>query len=228
MKEVIIGRDGETGKLRLTVGNQSAAFGDKDSVPRSVSQQHVKLTIDDDGMLTLTNLNVNNDTYVNHRGIECRHIREGDRIVLGNDHYRLDWEMLTPFIPKIADIRPLEQVWKEYQEQRLKMQINQGRFNTLKSSTGLITMFAVILGALTGRDNPLFMSLYVLAGVVSLAFFFIAYRSSSKIPIQQNQLTEDVKEKYKCPACGCKLMLQDYDMLRQTKGCPCCGAVWKK
>lgn len=228
MKEIIIGRDGETGKLRLTVGKQSATFGEKDSVPRSVSQQHAQLTIGDDGTLVLANLNVNNDTYLNHRGIERKRIREGDRIVLGNGHYRLDWEMIKPFIPKIADISHLQQVWKDYQDQRLRMQIKERRFNTLRSATGLITMFAVILGALTGRDNPVFMTLYVLAGVISLVFFFIAYRSSSKIPIQQNQLTEDVKEKYKCPVCGCKLVLQDYDMLRQTKGCPHCGAVWKK
>lgn len=228
MKEVIIGRDGETGKLRLTVGKQSSAFGEKNSVPRSVSQQHVKLTIDDDGSLTLTNLNVNNDTYVNHRGIERKRIKEGDRIMLGNHHYRLDWEMIKPFIPRIADIRPLEQVWKDYDEQRLRIKIKERRFNALKSSTRLITMFALILGALMGRDNPIYMTLYVLAGVISLVFFYIAYRSSSKIPIQQKQLKEAAKEKFKCPACGCKLMFQEYDGLRQSKGCPHCGAVWKK
>ena len=229
MKEVIIGRDGETGKLRLTVvGKQSSTFGEKNSVPLSVSQQHVKLTIGDDGSLTLTNLNVNNDTYVNHRGIECKRIQEGDRIVLGNEHYRLDWKMLKPFIPHIADIGPLEKVWDDYQDKKLQQQIAERKFNTLKGATGLITMFAVILGALSGRDNPVFMTLYILAGVISLVFFFIAYRSSSKIPIQQNHLTEDVKEKYRCPHCGCRLVLQDYDMLRQTKGCPHCGAVWKK
>ncbi len=227
MKEVIIGRDGETGKLRLTVGNQTATFGETNSVPRSVSQKHVKLSIDDDGTLVLTNLNANNDTYVNHRGIESKHIQEGDHIVLGNQHYILNWDMLEPFIPKIADLRPLERVWKDYQNQRMEMQIKERKFNTLRSATGLITMFAVILGAITGRDNPLFMSLYILAGVVSLLFFFIAYRSSSKIPILQNRLEKDVKEKYKCPSCGKKLVLQDYDMLCQSKGCPHCGAIWK-
>ena len=228
MTEIIIGRDGQTGKLRLTVGKQSSTFGEANSVPRSVSQEHVRLTIGDDGSLLLTNLNIENDTYVNHRGIERKRIVEGDRIQLGNEHYRLSWDMLKPFIPKLADISPLEQVWKDYQQQRLNMQIRERRFNTLRSATGLITMFAVVLGAFTGRDNPLFMALYIAAAVISLVFFFIAYRASSKIPLQQNQLTEDVKHRYKCPACGALLTLQDYDMLRQTKGCPHCGAVWKK
>ena len=228
MKEVIIGRDGETGKLRLTVGKQSSTFGEKNSVPRSVSQEHVKLTIGDDGTLVLTNLNINNDTYVNRRGIERKLIKEKDQIELGNDHYLLSWEMLEPFIPKVADISPLEQVWKDYQDARLDMQIKERRFNTLRSATGLITMFAVVLGAVTGRDHPLFMMLYVIAGVVSLVFFVIAFRESSKIPLKQNELTEEAKHNYKCPSCGSLLSLQDYDMLKQTKGCPHCGVVWKK
>lgn len=228
MKEVIIGRDGETGKLRLTVGKQSSSFGEKNSVPRSVSQEHVKLTINDDGTLILTNLNINNDTYVNHRGIERKCIHEGDRIILGNEHYCLSWDMLNPFIPTMADISHLEQIWTDYQAERLKMQIKERRFNALRSATGLITMFAVVLGAFTGRDNPLFMTLYVIAGVFSLAFFIIAFRESSKIPLRQSELTEEVKHNYKCPSCGSLLTLQDYDMLRQTKGCPHCGAIWKK
>lgn len=228
MNEVTIGRDGQTGKLRMTVGKQTSTFGEANSVPRSVSQEHVRLTIGDDGSLVLTNLNIENDTYVNHRAVERKRIVEGDRIVLGGEHYHLSWDMLKPFIPKMADISPLEQVWHDYQQQRLEMQIRERRFNTLRSATGLITMFAVVLGAVTGRDNPLFMGLYIVAGVISLVFFVIAFMASSKIPLQQNQLTEDTKHRYKCPSCGSLLTLQDYDMLRQTKGCPHCGAVWKK
>jgi hypothetical protein len=228
MKEIVIGRDGPTGKLRLTVGTQSATFGQQNSVPRSVSQEHARLTIGDDGTLVLTNLNVNNDTYVNHQGVERKRIKEGDHIVLGGEHYRLTWDMLKPFIPQMADITPLEQVWNDYQQQRLQMQIRERRFNALRSATGLITMFAVVLGAVTGRDNLLFLALYGVAGVVSLVFFFFAYRASSQIPQMQYELQERVKQQYKCPACGCLLTLQDYDMLRQTKGCPHCGALWKK
>ena len=228
MNEVKIGRDGQTGKLRMTVGKQTSTFGEANSVPRSVSQEHVRLTIGDDGSLVLTNLNPENDTYVNHRAVERKRIVEGDRIVLGGEHYHLSWDMLKPFIPKMADISPLEQIWHDYQQQRLDMQIRERRFNTLRSATGLITTLAVVLGAVTGRDNPLFMGLYIAAAVISLVFFVIAFRASSKIPMQQNQLTEDTKHRYKCPACGSLLTLQDYDMLRQTKGCPHCGAIWKK
>ena len=228
MIEITIGRDGQTGKLRLTVGKQTSTFGAENSVPRSVSQAHARLTIGDDGTLVLTNLNIENETYVNHRAIERKRISEGDRISLGGDKYRLGWDMLKPFIPKMADIGGLEQVWRDYQRQRLQMQIRERRFNTLRSATGLITTLAVVLGAVTGRDNLLFTSLYIAAGLVSLVFFVIAFKASSKIPMQQQQLTEDTKHRYKCPACGALLTLQDFDMLRQTKGCPHCGAIWKR
>ncbi len=228
MKEIIIGRDGETGKLRLTVGAKTAVFGEQNSVPRSVSQQHARLTIGDDGILVLHNLNIDNDTYVNHQGVERKRVQPGDRIVLGDGHYRLDWDMLQPFIPKMADIAHLEKVWTGYQQQRLQMQIRERRFNALKSATGILTMSAVVLGALTGRDNPLFTAIYGVAAVAMLVSFVITYRQASKIPLMQDELLRNTKQQYKCPECGSLLTLQDYDMLRQTKGCPHCGAVWKK
>ncbi len=227
MKELIIGRDAETNKLRITVDGKSAAFGAADSVPRSVSQQHVKFTIGDDGSLLLTNLNVDNDTYVNHRCIETKRLTHGDRITLGSDNYKLTWDILDPFIPQMADITPLRNVWNEYQEKRLKMQIKERRFNALRSATGLFSMVAMVLGFSIGRGDAVFY-LYIAAAVISLVFFVIAYMQSSRIPRQQDQLLQDTKRRYKCPACGRLLNLQDFEMLRQSHGCPHCKAQWKK
>lgn len=227
MKELIIGRDAETNKLRITVDGKSAAFGEADSVPRSVSQQHVKFTIGDDGSLLLTNLNVDNDTYVNHRCIETKRLTHGDRITLGGENYKLTWDILDPFIPKMVDISELQQVWDEYQEKRLKMQIKERRFNALRSATGLFSMVAMVLGFSIGRGDAVFY-LYIAAAVISLVFFVIAYMQSSRIPRQQDQLLQDTKRRYKCPACGRLLNLQDFEMLRQSHGCPHCKAQWKK
>ncbi len=227
MKEILIGRDAETNKLRITVDGKSAAFGAADSVPRSVSQQHVKLTIGNDGSLLLTNLNVDNDTFVNHRGIEAKYITHGDRITLGGENYKLTWDILDPFIPKMADISGLQQVWDEYQEKRLQMQIKERRFNTLRSATGLLTMAAMVLGFSIGRGGAVFF-LYIAAAVISLAFFVIAFMQSSRIPREQDQLLQDTKRRYKCPACGRLLNLQDFEMLRQSSGCPHCKVQWKK
>ena len=235
MKELTIGRDGETGKLRITVDKKSATFGEPGSVPKSVSQQHVSIAINDDGTLLLTNLNVNNDTQVNHKRVEAKRIVHGDRITLGGDHYRLSWDVIDPFVPRMADIRPLRQVWQDYQDQRLQMQIKERRFNALRSATSLITMGAVLLGGLGALLDGmgtvfkvLYWTFYGLGLVVAVAFVVVAVRESSRIPLRQQELTEQTKQRYKCPACGALLTLQDYDMLRQTKGCPHCQAKWIK
>ena len=41
--ELIIGRDPETSKLRISVGQQSRLFGANGSVPSSVSRQHISI-----------------------------------------------------------------------------------------------------------------------------------------------------------------------------------------
>ena len=78
------------------------------------------------------------------------------------------------------------------------------------------------------KNHRLLTTALLFAVAVSLVFFVIAFRESSKIPLKQNELTEEAKHNYKCPSCGSLLSLQDYDLLKQTKGCPHCGAVWKK
>lgn len=222
MTEITIGRDGQTGKLRMTVGKQTSTFGEAGSVPRSVSQEHVRVTIGDDGSLVLTNLNPENDTYVNHRAVERKRISEGDRIVLGGEHYRLSWDMLKPFIPKMVDISALEQMWKDYQEQRLQMQIRERRFNTLRSATGLITMAAIALSIMTGRQSLWFIVLYVVAILISLAFTIKAWRDASAVPQKAQQLNRQFQHDYVCPQCGHFLGNQPYELLAQNGHCPYC------
>jgi DNA-directed RNA polymerase subunit RPC12/RpoP len=226
MKEILLGRDAQTGKLRITAGNKTAAFGQEKSVPKSVSKEHLLITIGDDSTLTVVNKNPDNDTYVNQRPVEQKRIKEGDCIELGNDRYLLSWDIISPFIPRFADISPLKQVWTEYQEEKLKMQISERRFNSIRTVTGAITPVAMLAGFIFGRDNMIMMALYMLPAVLTLLFCVISWRAASKIPKRQAELTERAKHAYKCPACGKLLQLQDFDMLSQQKGCPYCAAQW--
>lgn len=224
MKEILLGRDAQTGKLRITVGKQTATFGQENSVSKSVSKEHLRLIIGDDGTLTVVNLNPDNDTFVNGRPVEQKRIKKDDRIELGQDRYLLSWDMITPFIP--VDISPLKAVWKEYQDEKLKMQISERRFNALRTVTGAISPVAIIAGIYLGRDNALMMVLYLLPAVLILLFAFMSWKAASKIPKQQAELLERTKHAYKCPACGRLLTLQDFDMLSQQKGCQYCQAEW--
>ena len=223
--EMKIGRDAESGKLCFTVGGKNVLAGEADSVPKSVSREHVSLTVSAEGLMILQNLNIENDLYVNSYGVERKRIQHGDRIELGSDHYLVTWELLDKLF-RLADIRPLEQVWKDYQAERLKLQIKERRFGVLRSATGLLTTAAMILGFMEGSGNGVSarLILYVVMGVVSLVFLVIAWRSASRVPLRQQQLEEETRRRYCCPTCGSLFNMQSYDLLRQMKKCPHCGA----
>lgn len=225
--EIKIGRDAESGKLRLTSGGKSAPINDAPVCPPSVSREHALLTVSDEGIITIRNLNIENDLFVNGYGVEQKRIVEPDRIEMGKEHYHLSWDILCQLIPKFADIRPLDKVWRDYEATMLKLEIDERRFGVLRSSTGIITMAAIMLSIFAGRST-LYIVLYSLAGIISLVFFLVAFTSASRVPKQRRQLQKDTEQKYCCPACGCLFSLQKYDQLRQQKRCSHCQAVFIK
>ena len=225
--ELTIGRDATTGQLRMSNGKQAQSAGAKDSVPKSVSREHVRLSVTEKGELILKNLHVENDTFVNGRAVEQKLVQRGDKIELGNERWELSWEkVLDPVIPKFCDIRPLEQVWKDYRESQIENQIRERRFNALRSATGLLTMGAVALSGVFGRDNSLYLALYGSAGLISAVFFVLSYRWASKIPIENAKLQEEAEKKYACPQCGKLFPLQKYDQLKQQGCCIHCKGVF--
>lgn len=228
MVTVIIGRDHRTNQLYRMANGKAQLIKQEKPVPTSVSKEHISLTITDDGKMILKNLNVQNYTFVNMVGVESKLIQEGDRIELGSGHYVLDWNIIKSFVPKYADIRPLKKVWEDYQNELMDLNIKERRFGHLRSATGLITTAAVILGFVTGRDNPLFIILYVVAGVISAYFFFKAYSECDKTPKRIQEIKEAFPHKYVCPNCGHFLDNRSYDILVQDGKCRHCQAIFKK
>ena len=228
MVTIVIGRDHQTNQLYRKANGKVQLIKQEKPVPTSVSKEHVSLTITDDGKVVLKNLNVQNYTYVNMVGIESKLIREGDRIELGPGHYVLDWNIIKGFIPKFADIRPLKKVWEDYQGELMALTIKEKRFGILRGATGLITTAAVILGFVTGRDNPLFIVLYVVAGVISALFFIKAYSECDKAPKRAQEIKDAFPRKYVCPNCGHFLENRPYDVLAQDTKCRYCQVIFKK
>ena len=221
---ITIGRDAQTSQLRINVEGKTTTIRAKENVPSGVSREHISITVDDEGQLTLENLNIGNDTFVNGLPIERKRIKEKDSIELGKEHYQLSWDDIAPFIPKYVNIKHLEEVWNDYQEQVLQMQIKERRSGVLRSATGLITMAAMLLSIFTGRDNPLFLILYIIAGVVSAAFFVKAYLDSAKMPRMQQEIRDGFPKKYVCPNCGQFLGNLSYDIISKRTSCPYCKA----
>lgn len=216
--EIIIGRDNATSQLKLSTGGQDVLVGAVGSVPLSVCSEHCKLIINDKGM-KLQNLNVNADTYVNGQGIEMKKVTQSDKVELSSDHYLLKWNDVLSIA---ADIRPLSEIWNDYETQRVKLQIAERRFNSLRSATGLITMAAIALSIMTGRQNHWFILLYAVAILISLGFTIKAYKDASAVPQKTQQLSRQFQRDYVCPQCGHFLGNQSYDILVQNDHCPYC------
>lgn len=218
---IIIGRDPATGKLLLSSDGKAGTYGEANSVPLSVLQQHCRLEFTDSG-IRLKNLDINSFTYVNGQAVEMKTITRQDMIELGEDKFPLDWEAVDALIPPEADIRPLQEIWSEYDRQNIKLQIDERRFNTLRSATGLITMIAIALSIMTGGRSIWYIVLYVIAILASLLFTIKAYRDSSKVPQLRNELNRQFQHDYVCPKCGHFLGNQSYDILTQNHQCPYC------
>lgn len=228
--ELIIGRDATTSQLRITMGQQSKAFGAQGGVPMTVSRQHCSLTIQEDGTYKIMNLKPQNVTFVNEVEVMAKTISDKDRIELGPSKFLVSWDWIKSFIPQMVDFRPLKSVWKDYDEHKLDQQIADRKFNSLRGVTGLITMGAIALSIIFPefRETPLYIGLYLLGILITVGFTIKAYQDSSKGPMKQKKLTEDFQQHYVCPHCHHFLGFQSYDVLMQNEACPYCKAKIRK
>ena len=216
---IIIGRDANTGQLLLSGVGKSGTYGN--NVPQDISEQHCRLDFDKEN-IRLKNLDINNFTYVNGQAVESKTITRKDKIELGSNRFPLPWEVIDAIVPPVADIRPLQQVWDEYERQNVTLQVDERKFNALRSATGLITMVAIALSIATGGRSAWYMLLYALAILISIVFFVKAYRDSSKIPQKRQELSHQFQRDYVCPHCGRFLGNQPYHLLVQNDHCSYC------
>jgi hypothetical protein len=208
--------------MKLTAEGRSVLFGTQ-RLPESVLAEHLKLTIEND-TIRLKNLNINAYTYVNGQAVESKTITKQHTIEIGKDHIPFDWRALDEFITPEADIRPLETVWNNFESRNISLQIAERKFNTLRSTTGLITMVAIALSIATGGKSHWYILLYGVAIVVSVIFFVKSYLDSSKVPQKRQEMNRAFQREYVCPHCGHFLGNQSYDILVQNDHCPYCKA----
>ena len=223
MSYIIIGRDKASGKLLLSTTGKNGTYGEEGSVPMSVCERHCQIDVEGSN-IRIKNLDLNNYTYINGRAVESKAISRNDKIELGSDRYLLSWQAIDAILPPEADITPLQTIWNEFDHQNIKLQIDERRFNTIRSATGLVTMIAIALSILTGKQSAWYLVLYGIAILASFLFTVKAYRDASKIPQKRNELNRQFQRDYICPHCGHFLGNQSYEILVQNQGCPYCHA----
>lgn len=225
--EIIIGRDQDTRKLCVIKDGNTKLYGQSGSVPMDVSRHHLSLQPTGNDKWIIKNLNERNVTFVNGIAIESKIVSEQDKIELGNSHYLFQWDALHEPQVETADIRPLKNIWTEYDNQRIEIQIAERKFNAARSATGIITMLAIACSLILGH-GPIYLILYALAIGISVAFTIMAYRKSTEVPQRQRDLNKQFQQRYVCPKCGHFMGFQDYDILIQNEACPYCKTKLKK
>jgi len=218
---VQVGRDPGMSRMVMIVNGQPVWYGQKTDVPESVSSCHCTLD-DEGGMIRLRNTNFNHETFVNGQPILTKVINHGDRIELGDDHYPLDWSAIDKVLPPKILIGHLEKIWNDYEKQRMELQIAERKFNSIRSATGIITMLAIALSMMLGRQSFWYVVLYAFAIIASALLTYKAYRNAASVPQKQQALSKQFQKDYVCPHCRRFLGNQSYDLLRQNTCCPYC------
>lgn len=239
MIDAVIGREHGTNRLLITIGNKAVALTPNNSVPKTVSSTHCRLQIDDNGVMTITNIKSQLFTYVNGIQINSKHITYESSIELGEDRFQLDMnavkkaiETIVPPPPLVCSLASLEQVWKEYDEKRLKLQLKEQRRNNWRTGGGILSMLGILfmfipLPDSLGDNIQLTLRIvFTSAALLVAVFFFIrGFDTSKSLVVKMRDLDADFRKKYVCPNPKCHhfMGMQPYDVLKANKKCPYCG-----
>lgn len=246
MIEIVIGRDAYTSQLKLSVGQQSKSFGAHGAVPQTVSRNHCSLTVNDNGTYTLKNIKLENVTFVNGQPVDKKNITEKDSIELGPDKYLVSWSTLKSVIPtkpEEVSIAPLKDIWEHYQwenEQDVirqqQLNLKKQKQNLLRGLTGVFIPSAILLSVYAGgKDNPLYIVLYSLPGLITLIMTIVQYNGFKQDKELLIARLEEKKERdlrfrrdYSCPnpKCG-KYLSMPFDVLERYDSCPYCRVKFK-
>lgn len=227
--ELIIGRDSNTGKLKVVNGNEAKLVGAPSSVPRDVSRQHCQLSVTG-GNITIKNIKAENVTWVNGLEVNTKQITIADTIELGPSRsYTVPLkEVLDSFQPNEVDIRPLRQVWENYNNGMLAIRKRQQRNNLLARVPIAFTMLGTVVSAISESIRPFSIAFTVIALVIMLYGFYLI--ATDKGIDQQEALKKQLQQQYICPNPKCQHFMgfQDYDVLIHNNNCPYCKAKYIK
>lgn len=227
--ELIIGRDSNTGKLKVVNGNEVKLVGAPSSVPRDVSRQHCQLSVTG-GNITIKNIKAENVTWVNGLEVNTKQITIADTIELGPSRsYTVPLkEVLDGFEPNEVDIRPLRQVWENYNNGMLAIRKRQQRNNLLARVPIAFTMLGTVVSAISESIRPFSIAFTVIALVIMLYGFYLI--ATDKGIDQQEALKKQLQQQYICPNPKCQHFMgfQDYDVLIHNNNCPYCKAKYIK
>lgn len=225
MQEIIIGRH----------GTQATPITDM-----TVSKQHCRLTINDDGSWTLENLS-QNGTKVNGTEIVKAKVTPKSRVQLGPQFTATLGDLIgtlsSPSQPQSAsgpsaqaaassaasvkafDISHLRDVWESYNQANINMLEQQRKVNLVRTGAAVFTMGSAVVATLVTGPLGLVMTGI---GLIGNLYSFVGMKNAETAEERQSR-QEAFDDAWVCPNCGHSLMAKNYKLLvRNYKACPYC------
>ena len=227
--EIIVGRGQETRQLSVVKDGKQRLYGSTGSVPMDVSRHHISLQSTGSGKWLIKNLNERNVTFVNGIAVESKTISESDKVELGNSHYLFSWDALQEPKVETIDIRPLKNVWDEYNQRNIEIRIRQKNIGLLSSiPIGFTMLGGLIAGVASDEIKPYAYVFTVIALIVMVYGFYRRFTDDSIG--EQEEIKKKFQRRYICPnpKCGHFMGFQDYEVLTQNDACPYCKTKYRK
>ena len=221
-------------RLAIKENGNTIFYGNPGSVPKSVSRHHCTLEVDDNLVMTLTNVSgnnlmtVNGDDCLKKKGVQLR-----DEVTLGKDKYPLKLEEIVKgvYSKQKYDISHLRNVYDDFEKEKIEMQIKNARFQNYSTISGFIIPLSIVVGTALPENAPKFIrSLFYIASLIFLGVFFILRHKRAEVgPYKQKELTDKFNDTYVCPnpACGHFLGNQPYRNILKAGSCPYCKAKFE-
>jgi hypothetical protein len=194
-----------------------------------VSRSHCKLELQDDGRIRITNVSDQNSLYVNGTEYKTKLIAKEDLVQLGSERYSLDVKAVLKVLasdssqPKSYKISYLKDVWDNYSQAKLDIQIRERKMNALSAIPGVLSMISIALSFVNDGVRPVFITI---AAVSALAFALIRMKNAGEVPLEQKELDERFQDEYVCPNCKHYLGYKSYKLVLKDGGCPWCKAKY--
>lgn len=184
----------------------------------TVSREHCHLTPKGDGTYVLEDKS-DGSTYVNGVPVCKTTVRLEDEVQLG-ESYRTKVKDLIPVSEMIYSIKPLEDVWKKYHDDRLALQRKQHGQGLL---VRLPLLISTLMGAITVMfpEIKLFSIVFILLNLCLMVYGFIQQKNFVMAD-EMDKLDRWFQETYCCPKCHHFLGNVPYNILRQDKACKFC------
>lgn len=227
MIEAIIGRQHGTNCMLMKIQGKEYPISENGTVPKTVSSSHCKLTVNDNGTWKLSNIKAELDTFVDGLQIDTKQISPSSRVELGENHFVLNLfkikEILTQLQPPIFSLRPLEQIWNDYDNKKEQMIIKEAKIANYQRLQGTFSMFGMLLGFIPQLG---FFRWIVIGLALSIAIYFFVRGSnvSNSLQAKLKKLDKELERKYLCPNPQCPRFMgnRPYKLLQYDTRCPAC------